>query len=131
MDLNQPGPAAASALSEASEEQLIAALEIMHFVAKADGFLSADELRQFLKFAKTIAHGKINATHLGELVSNWGKRKVGDVRARLTELKEILGDPEICRAAYDLAAKMATADGKFEAAEMKVLELVEETLGIR
>lgn len=124
-----PAPALA-ALSAASEEKLVAVLEVMHFIARADGFLSADELREFLKFAKTVSDGKISAAQLGELVSGWGKRKVGDIPERLAELKEILGDKKTCRAAYDLASKMAAADGKIESAEMKVLELVEVALDV-
>lgn len=131
MDLRMPPAPVGLALRDASVEQLVAVLEIMHFVAKADGFLSADELRHFLKFAKTISSGKISAARLGEVVSNFGKRKVEDIRARLAELKEVLGSPEVCRAAYDLASKMAAADGKLESTEMKVLDLVEEALGVR
>jgi len=130
MDLSMPPAPALTALAHASEEQLIAVLEVMHFIARADGFLSANELREFLKFAKTVSSGKINATLLGELVSTWSKRKVADIPARLAELKEILGDKQTCRAAYDLASKMAAADGKLESTEMKVLELVEEALGV-
>lgn len=131
MDLSTPPAPVVAALSDATEEQLIAVLEIMHFIAKADGFLSADELRQFLKFAKTVSSSKISPPRLGELVSQWGKRRVDNIPTRLSELKEVLGSPKIQRAAYDLAAKMAAADGKLEATEMKVLELVEEALGVR
>lgn len=131
MDLSTPAPPAAHALSSASEAKLIAVLEVMHFVAKADGFLSAEELRQFLKFARTATGGKIDATRLGDLVTSWGKRKVTDIPARLRELSKILDDESTCRAAYDLASKMAAADGKVESQEMTVLEMVEEALDIR
>lgn len=131
MDLSTPPSQVVAALSDATEEQLIAVLEIMHFTAKADGFLSADELRQFLKFAKTVSGGKISSSRLGELVSAWGTRKVDSIPTRLSELKGVLGSQETCRAAYDLAAKMAAADGKLEATEMNVLEQVEEALGVR
>lgn len=131
MELDIPAVPAVAALSNATEVQLIAILEIMHFIAKADGFLSADELRQFLKFAKTVSHGRIDASRLGDLVSGWGKRKVADIPTRLRELSKVLDDEKTCRAAYDLASKMAAADGKVESSEMSVLEMVEEALLIR
>jgi uncharacterized tellurite resistance protein B-like protein len=129
MDVSLPPALVVSALEGASEEQLIAVMEVMHFVAKADGFLSADELRQFLKLSKALSDTKIDSKTLSELVSAWGKREV-DTRARLTELTAILATPEIRRAAYELAEKMATADGTLEGKEMGVLELIEEVLDL-
>ncbi len=130
MDFSTPPAPIVAALADATEEQLIAVMEVMHFIAKADGFLSADELRQFLKFAKTVCSDKIDSSQLSALVSGWGKRKVDDVPARLATLSQILESDSVRRAAYDLASKMAAADGQLEDAEMKVLEQIEEALRI-
>lgn len=101
----------------------------MHFVAKADGFLSADELRQFLKLSKAVSGTRIDSKRLSDLVSAWGKREI-DTKQRLMDLGAILLTAEMRRATYELAEKMATADGKLEGKEMGVLEQIEEAFGI-
>lgn len=129
MDFSIPPAPVVAALRGASEEQLIAVMEVMHFVAKADGFLSADELRQFLKLSKAVSGTRIDSKRLSDLVSGWSKREI-DTKQRLMDLGAILLTAEMRRATYELAEKMATADGKLEGKEMGVLEQIEEAFGI-
>lgn len=129
MDFSIPPAPVVAALRGASEEQLIAVMEVMHFVAKADGFLSADELRQFLKLSKSVSGTRIDSKRLSDLVSGWSKREI-DTKQRLMDLGAILLTAEMRRATYELAEKMATADGKLEGKEMGVLEQIEEAFGI-
>lgn len=128
MDFSLPPQLALNAFKDATHETLVAVLEVMHFVARADGAISADELRQFLKFAKTVSLGKISAGELSALVSGWNERGEVDAPARLAELAAILSHPTERRATYELASRMATADGKLESAEEGVLGLIEVAL---
>lgn len=130
MDFSSPPAPVLAALADAIEEQLTAVMEVMHFVAKADGFLSADELRQFLRLAKTVSGGSIDSKKLSALVSSWSKRVGVNAHQRLSELSLILGTSELRRATYELAQKMATADGKLEGQELAVLEQIETAFGI-
>src|SRR5690606_41837985 len=93
----------------------------------SDGFLSADELRQFLKFAKTVSKGRIDSSQLSAHVSDWSKRPQADLSARLLELNNVLGSTAVRQAAYDLALRMAAADGTLHENESAVLEAIETT----
>lgn len=104
--------------------QLLAVLELMYFVAKADGFLAADELRAFLKVAGEMSGDRFSSTHLSQLVSSWSNREVLDIDARLEELKTSLGHETARRAAHALAQSMAHADGVVRDSESQMLDRI-------
>ncbi len=122
-----PSPAVLADLEAASSEQLSAVLEIMFFVAAADGRVEADELRGFLRLAKATG---ASPSAVSASITEWRTRDKLDVSARLGELSTILATEELRRAANELATRTAASDGHLGSEEARVLELIHDALGL-
>jgi tellurite resistance protein len=122
-----PPQALAPALLTASPDQINAVLEVMFFVAAADGRVEADELRGFLRLAKATgaAPAAVSAS-----ITSWKARGKVDIAARVTELAGVLGSEELRRVAYDLATRTAASDGHLGTEEARVLELIGDALDV-
>lgn len=116
--------------SDAGTNELLAMLEVMYLVAKADGFFSADELREFLEIVTSLSEGKVGKQQLGALVDSWGKRGATDVDERLKELATALQDDLSRRIAYGLAMQIAESDGQFLRAESEMLDRIAKAFGL-
>jgi len=123
----QPSPAVLVALEAASSEQRSAVLEVMFFVAAADGRVGADELRGFLRLAKATG---ASPSAVSASITEWRARGNIDVPARLAELSAILSTDELRRAANELATRTAASDGHLGGEEASVLELIHDALGL-
>jgi uncharacterized tellurite resistance protein B-like protein len=130
MNERAPSAAALELFAAASDAELEAGLELMYLVAKADGFVAADELRQFLRVARALPGGRLDTARLSALLDTFKARGAVEIRARSAELGAVLGTPALRRAAYELAAAIVTADGELREAEVATLEAVGEALGL-
>ncbi len=106
---------------DAETNEMLAMFEVMYLVAKADGFFSADELREFLEIVTSLSEGKFGKQQLSALVDSWSKRGATDVDQRLGELATALQDDLSRRIAYGLALQIAESDGQFLKAESDML----------
>ncbi|HSC87906.1 MAG TPA: tellurite resistance TerB family protein [Polyangiaceae bacterium] len=123
----QPSPEVVAALVGASPEQLNAVLEVMFFVASADGRVEADELRGFLRVAKATG---ASPSAVSASITQWRSRGSVDVAERVAQLSDVLGTDELRRTAFQLATRTAASDGHLDGAEAQVLELVGDALGV-
>jgi tellurite resistance protein len=130
MDAFVPPKEAIAILKSSSEAQLIAALELMYLVAKADGFVAADELRQLLAVAKASDHNRVDSRKLSALIGEWKARGRLEPEPRIKALGSILETPEVKRAAYELAAATVVADRGLSSGELQVVNLISDTFGL-
>lgn len=102
-----------------------AMIEVMYFVAKADGVFSIPERRQFFELVDSLSEGRIESSQLLAVVDGAEAKLESDgLDACLTALTPILRDELSRRIAYGLATKVAMADGDVEPREQLVLDAV-------
>ncbi len=111
-------------LKNATQEQLVALLEVMYYVANSDGVFSTEELTHFLNVAETISGGKLNPGELGIIANGWAERDAVDLPQRFTELAQILKTPHEREMACNLAAQLAEADDAVLRPEQDILDLL-------
>jgi len=119
-------------LQDAGTNELLAMLEVMYFVAIADGFFSNEERSEFLKIVESLSEGKLGPEQLASLVDSWVKS--GDtqiVDERLSELAHSLPDEMSRRIAYGLAMQIADADGMYLESEALVMAKIAKAFGLK
>jgi hypothetical protein len=114
-------------LKNTSQENLCAILEVMYYMAKADGVFSHEELAHFLKIAEGISGGRITPGHLGVLVMGWAGREGVQAEARIREIAALLTDPYEREMTCNLAAQLAEADDAVLVPEKHMLDLLGRT----
>jgi tellurite resistance protein len=111
--------------SERERNEVAALVEIMYFVAQADGEFSIPERRNFLETVQAISEGHLDSTELLEMIENAevGLRDQG-LPKRLESLRAILTDELTRRLAFGLGTKIAMADGAVAPAETAILDAI-------
>lgn len=114
-------------LKNTSQEHLCAILEVMYYMAKADGVFSHEELAHFLKVAEGISGGRVTPGHLGVLVMGWAEREGVNAESRIREIATLLTDPYEREMTCNLAAQLAEADDAVLAPEKRMLDFLGRT----
>lgn len=109
--------------SERETCEVRAMIEVMYFVAKADGVFSIPERRQFLELVQALSEGQIDSSELLGVIEE-ADRQLAEhgLEQCLERLRGLLRDELGRRIAYGLATKVAFADGEIKVVEQQVLD---------
>src|SRR5690606_4700832 len=104
--------------------RLCSILEVMYYMAKADGVFSHEELAHFLKVAEGISGGRVTPGHLGVLVSGWETREQMTSEERIPQIAGTITDSYEREMVCNLAAQLAEADDAVLAPEQRMLDFL-------
>lgn len=106
-----------------------------YLVAYADGELEQSEKVKIEQVLRTNPILSNFASEINEIASRIIGQLETDIRigrrAALREIEDVKGDQRECEDVMDVAVAIAMADGEIEPEEMKVLEQIANTLGLR
>lgn len=116
-----------AALASASEDKVRAILEILFYMARADGVFADEELAYFLRVAEPISNGRVTAAHLGVAVGEWSKRSGREIEERITQLARLFDDSYEKEMVCNLAAQLAEVDDAVLVPEQYMLDFLGRT----
>lgn len=128
MTIHAAGP---PSIREAEEPKLSAIIELMFLAAFADGDFGDDERVHFLRSIESLTDRRVSGDTLGRLVTRivLALEKEGRA-ARLSSVKERLGDEAARKAALGLAIQLTNADGIIRTSERELIFEAAEALEI-
>jgi tellurite resistance protein len=116
------------ALGDTTLEALV---EIMFLAASADGEFSPVERSHFLRSVESLTDGRLAVTRLMMLLADAKEALVRDGRrARLSEIKARLPEPNARKVALQLAVQVTAADGIIRTSERELILEIAEALEI-
>jgi len=108
-----------------------AMVELMFFVARADGEFSVAERRAFLETVESLSEGHLDSSDLLELMDRaQAALEVQGMDSRLTDLAAHLPDELAKRLAFGLCTQLALSDGPYQDTERNMLDQIAVALQI-